>query len=57
MKTLKKKIDESTIREKAYLNWLAETGGTPVSQEETDRFWVKAEQELIKPQEPSSKQE
>ena len=40
-------IAEDLIRERAYLKWLAETNGTPVSETDTVRFWVEAEEEMV----------
>lgn len=37
---------ENQIRELAYLKWQAATGGSPVSQQDTEAFWLEAEQEL-----------
>ena len=37
---------EDAIREIAYFAWLSETGGAPVSDEESKLFWLKAEQEF-----------
>lgn len=37
---------EDAIRELAYLKWQAATGGNTVSQEDTDSFWLQAEQEI-----------
>ena len=40
-------IAEDIIRERAYLKWLSETNGNPVSDTDTVRFWVEAEEEII----------
>jgi hypothetical protein len=37
---------ENLIRQRAYHKWLAATDGSPVSEEETQRFWLEAEQEV-----------
>lgn len=37
---------ENKIRIRAYLKWLSQTDGSPVSDEETQRFWLEAEQEI-----------
>lgn len=37
---------EDTIREIAYFRWLSETGGTPVGEEESQKYWLEAENEL-----------
>lgn len=37
---------EDAIREIAYFRWLEATGGSPVSEEESQKFWVEAEKEL-----------
>lgn len=37
---------EDAIRELAYLKWQAATGGSTVSQEDTEGFWLLAEQEI-----------
>jgi hypothetical protein len=37
--------NEDAIREIAYFRWLTATGGSPVSEEESRRFWIEAEQE------------
>lgn len=39
------KLSDENIREIAYFRWLAATGGAPVSNEESQRFWFEAEQE------------
>ena len=38
------KIEES-IREIEYFRWLTATGGNPVAEDETQRFWFEAQQE------------
>ncbi len=43
----KPEIIEDLIRERAYLKWLTETNGTPVSETDTVRFWVEAEEEMV----------
>lgn len=42
------KISDEQIREIAYFRWLAATGGTPVSAEDSQRFWFEAEAEANK---------
>lgn len=37
---------EGQIAELAYLKWLAATQGSPVSDEESQNFWLEAEREL-----------
>lgn len=36
-------LDENQVREQAYYRWLDATNGQPVSQEETDKFWLETE--------------
>lgn len=36
---------DDDVRELAYFKWLAATGGTPVSEEESQKFWLEAEAE------------
>jgi hypothetical protein len=36
-------MSEDSIREMAYFKWLAATGGNPVSEQETRKFWLEAE--------------
>jgi hypothetical protein len=40
--------NDDAIREIAYFRWLTVTGGLPVSEEETQRFWLEAEEEISK---------
>lgn len=40
--------NEDAIREIAYFRWLTATGGSTVSEEETQRFWLEAEEEVSK---------
>lgn len=39
------KPNDEDIREIAYFRWLTATGGSPVSPEESQRFWFEAEAE------------
>lgn len=43
-----KKFNEDAVREIAYFRWLTSTGGSPVTEEESLRFWLEAEKELSK---------
>jgi hypothetical protein len=36
---------DNDVRELAYFKWLAATGGNPVSEEESQKFWLEAEAE------------
>lgn len=38
---------EEEIREVAYFLWLESTGGQPVSDEESQKFWTEAENRLF----------
>lgn len=38
---------EDSIRQIAYFRWLAATGGNPVSEEESQNFWLEAERQLF----------
>ena len=38
---------EEQIRIAAYLNWEKTTGGQPVDEEATKRFWIEAEKEVV----------
>jgi hypothetical protein len=39
-------VDESEVRHAAYLIWEQQTGGSPVDDEQSRRFWLEAEQKL-----------
>ena len=38
---------EESIRQIAYFRWLAATGGNPVSEEESQNYWLEAERQLF----------
>jgi hypothetical protein len=40
--------NDEDIREIAYFRWLTATGGNPVSEEESQRFWFEAQTEASK---------
>jgi hypothetical protein len=42
----KSQADEGKLREAAYLLWEQSTGGSPVDDEQSRRFWLEAEQQL-----------
>lgn len=42
-----KTLSQDEIRELAYFRWLAATGGEPVSEEESRKFWIEAENQLF----------
>lgn len=37
---------EDKVRQSAYLNWLAKTGGNPVDDDQTNEFWFEAEKQI-----------
>jgi hypothetical protein len=39
-------VDEDAVRQTAYLLWEQATGGSPVDEEQSRRFWLEAEQQL-----------
>lgn len=45
-------VDEARqrIQQAAYFKWLSRTDGTPVSDEDTVRYWCEAEQEFLQTQ-------